>query len=186
MGWILSEIFPSETFLRDAASAYCWWKKSCTIWVLQDLVNFMGSTPNLNWWTPDFWTINSIRAIVSCPFQASLFDSKGNVLVRTGFLKVAEGCMLQMCFQCCTQNEFFKNSKGKDWKDTEKHRLQTICWFHLRILKFWRNLSINLIVSVECYVHESHFVGWLCFHRFCLDIQPAKSRKFDKLTFNRL
>ena len=42
MGWILSEIFPLKTFLRDAASAYCWWKKSCTIWDVLKPCNFYG------------------------------------------------------------------------------------------------------------------------------------------------
>ena len=31
---------------------YYWWKKSCTTWYVYT---------NLNWWSPDFWTINSMK-----------------------------------------------------------------------------------------------------------------------------
>ena len=40
---------------------YCWRKKSCTSWDVKSVANNGINYLSLNWWSADFWTINSIK-----------------------------------------------------------------------------------------------------------------------------
>ena len=77
------------------------WEMQQATFLIEEILHHLGFTRPRK-----FHGINSqpqlvnagflIRSIVSLPFQASLSDSKGNVLVRTGFFKVAEGCTVDL------------------------------------------------------------------------------------------
>ena len=49
----------TKLLIKQSTSTYCWWLKSCTTWDASKLVN-NGIKYHINWWSPDFWTINSI------------------------------------------------------------------------------------------------------------------------------
>ena len=58
--------------------SYCWWKKSQpTTWDVQDPLNTGYLLHCINWWSPHFWTINSINGASGFYFPGSLWKSGG-------------------------------------------------------------------------------------------------------------
>ena len=74
----------TQNFMRKPAvdGSACWWREN-HLGCIKPVVNNLGRNYYINWWTPDFWTINSmtreIPSKIGVPFKLLVWSPPQNI-----------------------------------------------------------------------------------------------------------